>query len=1216
MKLNITGNQPIIAPRMPVLPMEVTPKSYVDASILAHSNDTSVHLSLAERDLISGILVTAEEINRTSGATGNLQAQIDGAVKVSGSTMTGHLVLSGVPTQEGHAATKGYVDSNTQGKVNKAGDTMTGPLTLSGAPVNNLHATSKEYVDGRVSNHANDDTLHLTAAQNQLLDSVTVTATDINRLSGLTGNVQTQLNAKFDKSGGAVSGDITLAEGKTVFVSKLATIDNEVVNKAYVDAKIRGQEWKNPVSDVNLVSVNADEIPLAPKEGATYIAGATPGGSWVPGFVYTWVAKDGEWRALQDRPVAVGDRFGIAFDLTEGDLAEAIVQDSGKLITITNATPGSIGYSVDNLTPGSTTLVFDQDSLKFGMTYTLTDEGNWVVTDTSVNLAAGDAIDLTGNTVSVKVGSGLKLDNDSVALDLKTDGVIILGTSGLELKHNQAHLVNAAEGLSIAESVLTDIGDRVSKSTGGTVTGEVVFGTSASLEIGFTPSKNTHVVSKQYVDNQLSSVSDTTGNLVGRVEVLEEDPTTKTYVDTAVAPKLNKTGDTMTGLLTLSGAPVNAFHAATKQYVDGLLTNHLADVDLHLTEEQNTFMDALQVTAEEVNYLQSLSSNVQGQLDNKLSLTGGTLSGQLTLPATPTAATHAVTKGYVDTGVNSRLPLTGGTITGPLTLPAAPTETLHAATKGYVDNALSGADTDLRTLINTKLNKSGDTMTGALTLNAAPSETLHAATKGYVDAGVDQLNAAIGSNHTELSGLISTLNTTVGELNTDPVTKSYVDSQDATKLNLTGGVMTGYLTLSNDPVESKQAATKQYVDALAQGLKVKTSVRLATTSNLAATYNNGNEGVDSTLTASANGVLTVDGKTAIAGDRILVKAQTNKLQNGDYVVQQPGTASTPFILKRTTTVDESREVPGSYFYVFDGDTLKGTGWSFSVDVPSSFTIGTDPIQVNQFSGQGTIIAGNGLSLDGNTLHVVSASSSRIAVNAGNIDLATTGVAAGDYTRVTVDVYGRVTSATKPTSYIDLGLNDVQALNSKLTALSQATGNGIPTFSAGGVVNFRSLAVSGTGLTVQNADGAGGNPTVTLTSQSTATPNSIVARDASGNFAAGTITAALSGNASTATTLASSRNFSVDSVDLGSEAVAFNGGGNVTLNATLKPTGVTAGQYSRVTVDAKGRVTEADNPTNAADLGLTDVYTKAEVDAMVESIERRYQELFTYIITRI
>lgn len=44
--------------------------------------------------------------------------------------------------------------------------------------------------------------------------------------------------------------------------------------------------------------------------------------------------------------------------------------------------------------------------------------------------------------------------------------------------------------------------------------------------------------------------------------------TTKTYVDTADATKVNKAGDTMTGALTLSGAPTSNLHAATKAYVD------------------------------------------------------------------------------------------------------------------------------------------------------------------------------------------------------------------------------------------------------------------------------------------------------------------------------------------------------------------------------------------------------------------------------------------------------------------------------------------------------------------------------------------------------------------------------------------------------------------------------------------------------------------------
>lgn len=45
--------------------------------------------------------------------------------------------------------------------------------------------------------------------------------------------------------------------------------------------------------------------------------------------------------------------------------------------------------------------------------------------------------------------------------------------------------------------------------------------------------------------------------------------TSKKYVDDADALKLNLSGGTMTGTLTLSGAPSSDLHAATKLYVDG-----------------------------------------------------------------------------------------------------------------------------------------------------------------------------------------------------------------------------------------------------------------------------------------------------------------------------------------------------------------------------------------------------------------------------------------------------------------------------------------------------------------------------------------------------------------------------------------------------------------------------------------------------------------------
>jgi hypothetical protein len=119
-----------------------------------------------------------------------------------------------------------------------------------------------------------------------------------------------------------------------------------------------------------------------------------------------------------------------------------------------------------------------------------------------------------------------------------------------------------------------------------------------------------------------------------------------------------KSGDTMTGLLVLSADPVVAMGAATKQYVDAVQTNlttHTGDTTLHLTTNQNTFLDGLNLptlTATEVNYLVGVTSSVQTQFTGKLSKSGDAMTGGfLTLFQNPTSNLHAATKQYVDTVV-------------------------------------------------------------------------------------------------------------------------------------------------------------------------------------------------------------------------------------------------------------------------------------------------------------------------------------------------------------------------------------------------------------------------------------------------------------------------------------------------------------------------------------------------------------------------------------
>lgn len=84
-------------------------------------------------------------------AYGRVNAAWAQVLPIAGGTLTGPLTLSGLPTLNGHAASKQYVDQQDALRLALAGGTMTGALTLSAAPTVALHAATKAYVDSQIT---------------------------------------------------------------------------------------------------------------------------------------------------------------------------------------------------------------------------------------------------------------------------------------------------------------------------------------------------------------------------------------------------------------------------------------------------------------------------------------------------------------------------------------------------------------------------------------------------------------------------------------------------------------------------------------------------------------------------------------------------------------------------------------------------------------------------------------------------------------------------------------------------------------------------------------------------------------------------------------------------------------------------------------------------------------------------------------------------------
>ena len=268
-------------------------------------------------------------------------------------------------------------------------------------------------------------------------------------------------------------------------------------------------------------------------------------------------------------------------------------------------------------------------------------------------------------------------------------------------------------------------------------------------------------------------------------------------------------------------------------------------------------------------------------------------------------------------------------------------------------------------------------------------------------------------------------------------------------------------TISTAPTNGTDIVNKNYADSIATGINFHQACRLATTTALAAyTYNNGASGVGATITANANGALSIDSVLTVVGNRVLVKNETstNEPYNGVYTVTQVGSAGTPFILTRATDFDTpgngvDQIDAGDFFLITAGTVNANTSWVQQTPLP--ITVGTTGIVFSQFGAAGvTYTAGTGLTLAGTVFSITNT-----AVAAASYGSAS---AVGTFT---VNAQGQLTAAADVSiaiagSQITSGTIDSGRLSGSYTGIT-----GVGTLTAG-TWNATAIgaAYGGTGLT--------------------------------------------------------------------------------------------------------------------------------------------------------
>ena len=902
------------------------------------------------------------------------------------------------------------------------------------------------------------------------------------------------------------------------------------------DLGASGQEWQDLYVDgtANIDSLVADTADI----NAGTIDGATIGGSSAAEGTFTNltaadanITADARVGAALTVTGAVDFNGGLDVSGGETVLSSATVSDLTNNRVVLAGTSGALEDS-SNLTFDGTTLAVTGNQTVTG---TIDVDGQAIFDDITVSAASTFTGQIDGNGGADISGGETTLSSATVS-DLTSGRVVLAGTSG----------------------ALEDSGNLTFNGT--TLSAPTADLTNATID-NLTFTSGTAITS---VDTNLSAVSASDDTLASAKAI-------KSYVDSQVtAQDLDIAGDSGTGAVDLDSQTFTI--AGTSNEIETSVSGQTVTIGLPndvTVSAAATIGGALTVTGEA-----TFQSNVNlGDSDILYFGAGNDLeifhdgtnsyiketaaSGSLivngnwivfkTADDNETYArfiTNAQAELYYDNSKKFEttaygIDVTGTTGTDGLAVSGVSTFTGQIDGNGGAN--ISGGESILSSATVSDLTSGRVVLAGTsgaiedsanLTFNGT---TLSAPTADLTNATIDNLTFTSGTAITSVDTNLSAVSASDDTLASAKAIKSYVDAQiTAQDLDFAGGTGTGAVDLDSQTLTIAGTTNEIETSASGQTLTIGLPSNVTITQDLT---------VARDLIVSRN--LNVEGNVTIGGTSATIFATELTVQDSDIVlgfrtdpnnggeisndttadhggVAVASTEGTPLVSLYNPGIGESSPATYKKFMWFKTGAFSGLGTDAWL---SNYAIGIGSTQVPN----NVVLAAGAVNITNNDISYV-----RDVTIARNSTVGGTFGVTGQTTLTgLLDANG---GATIDNVRIGVaGDNEIDTSTGNLTidsaggtttiddALS-VTGN-----ISGNLANTLTLNTSGTGLSGSQTYNNSGAATFTVTSNATSvnTASAIVARDGSGNFSAGTITAALSGNADTATLADASTFITVD-----------------------------------------------------------------------------------------